>query len=72
MQEQLVIRVDADNIRHHLWDNHGTWWIHYTLHLDELRAKRVRRSLGTSDLAEACALRDTFFLDQASAEGGQR
>ncbi len=62
MQERLAIRIDADNHNHHLWNNHGTWWIHYTLDLDGLRARRVRRSLKTSSVDEARARRDSVLL----------
>lgn len=61
MQEQLAIRIDAENPNHHLWKNHETWWIHYTLSLDSLRARRVRRSLRTKDVGEARRLRDAFL-----------
>jgi len=61
MRHQLAIRVDAENPDHHLWLNHGTWWIHYTLHLDGARKRRVRFSLETSDVGEARAKRDALF-----------
>ena len=75
MSIQLNVRVDAANPNHHLWKNHGTWWIHYTLHYDEgRRARRVRWSLGTPDLAEARALRDEVFasFESASVVAGGR
>jgi hypothetical protein len=62
MRHQLAIRIDAENPVHHLWKNHGTWWINYTLHTDGQRVRRVRRSLNTSSIAEACGLRDAIFL----------
>jgi hypothetical protein len=68
MQQQLAIRIDAENPNHHLWSNHGVWWIHYTLHVDGLRVRRVRRSLDTRELSEARRLRDAFF--EAQAAGG--
>jgi hypothetical protein len=61
MQVRLAVRIDAANPDHHLWNNHGTWWIHYTLELDSWRTKRVRRSLGTSDVSVARELRDAAF-----------
>ncbi len=61
MRPTLAIRVDAENPNHHLWNNHGSWWIHYTLHLQGHRKRRVRRPLGTRDLEEARALRDRLF-----------
>ena len=52
MTTTLAIRVDDANPNHHLWNNHGVWWIHYTLKVDGAR-RRVRASLGTHDVEEA-------------------
>ena len=30
--EHSGIRITADNPNHHLWNNHGTWFLHYTVH----------------------------------------
>ena len=46
--------------RHHLWNNNGTWWVHYTLHFG-FRKRRIRRSLRTRSLEEAIRRRDTLF-----------
>jgi hypothetical protein len=61
MQHALSIRVDATNPDHHLWNNHGIWWIHYTLLEGGLRQHRIRRSLQTRDRAQARAIRDVLF-----------
>ena len=54
------------NENHHLWNNNGTWFLHYTIAPTPiLRPQRVRVSLGTKDLIEARVLRDRFFLDLA-------
>ena len=53
----LSIRVDASNLDHHLWCNHGVYWIHYVVH-EGNRKRRVRHSLRTRDLCEARQLRD--------------
>jgi hypothetical protein len=66
MNPTLAIRVDADNPDHHLWQNHGTWWIHYVVH-DGDRKRRVRRSLGTPDAATARATRDALFAGWTAA-----
>ena len=50
-----VARINAANPDHHLWDNHGTWWCHYTEHLPDFTKRRVRRSLGTALRDEAGA-----------------
>jgi hypothetical protein len=55
------LRVDADNQTHHLWNNNGVWWVHFTLHFDH-RKRRVRRSLKTRSLAEAIERRDSLLL----------
>src|SRR5262245_8629718 len=50
---QLAIRRTPGNANHHLWNNNGTWWCHYTLHSADYQKVRVRRSLGTADVARA-------------------
>ncbi|HTP47105.1 MAG TPA: hypothetical protein VMQ50_09330 [Casimicrobiaceae bacterium] len=57
----LRIRPCAENPNHHLWNNHGTWFLHYTVHPTPFTKERVRRSLGTSHLDEARERRDAFF-----------
>lgn len=56
----LSVRVDASNRHHHLWNNNGVWWVHYTLNFD-CRTRRVRRSLKTGLLDEAIRRRDDLF-----------
>jgi hypothetical protein len=56
----LSARIDESNSLHHLWNNNGTWWVHYTLHWD-YRKRRIRRSLKTPDATEAVARRDALF-----------
>ena len=60
------LRVDAENPNHHLWDNHGTWFLHYTIHPTPLTKERIRRSLGTKDVKVARERRDNFFAMLAS------
>ncbi|MCG3776146.1 MAG: hypothetical protein JW395_2995 [Nitrospira sp.] len=60
-EQHLAIRVTADNPNHHLWNNHGTWFIHYTVHPDRLTAARVRRSLRTKSLKTALQRRDAVL-----------
>jgi len=55
------IRVDAANPNHHLWDNHGTWFLHYTIPPTPFTKERIRRSLGTKDVNVARQRRDAFF-----------
>ena len=70
MNETLSIRIDAENPDHHLWSNHGTWWIHYTIHTVDQRKRRVRHSLGTHDLAAARRERDVILAPGLTARGG--
>jgi hypothetical protein len=57
----LRVRIHAENPNHHLWNNHGTWFLHYTVHPTPFTKERVRRSLGTSSLDAARERRDAFF-----------
>jgi len=61
----LSVRVNRKNPDHHLWNNHGTWWLHYTLHMADFTKRRVRKSLGTHDVAEARTRRDELFANLA-------
>lgn len=54
-------RVRTENPNHHLWNNHGTWFLHYTVHPTPYTKERIRRSLGTRDLQVARERRDSFF-----------
>ena len=58
---KLSIRVSEANRLHHLWNNNGTWWIHYTIHPDAYTKARVSRSLRTHDLATAQHRRDEIL-----------
>lgn len=55
------IRVRTENPNHHLWNNHGTWFLHYTVHPTPFTKERIRRSLGTKDIQVARGRRDAFF-----------
>lgn len=55
------IRISPDNPNHHLWNNHGTWFLHYTVHPTPFTKERIRRSLGTKDVATARRRRDDLF-----------
>jgi hypothetical protein len=46
---------------HHLWRNGRLWWVAFTVHLPGWQKQRVRRSLGTADLAEARRRRDELL-----------
>jgi len=59
---QLAIRPSIGNPDHHLWNNNGTWFIHYTVYPTPITAERIRLSLRTKDLGEARRKRDALFL----------
>jgi hypothetical protein len=59
--EELALRIDKENLNHHLWNNNGTWWIHYTIYPTAVTAERVRYSLKTKNLTEARNVRNQIF-----------
>ncbi len=50
-----------ENPDHHLWNNRGTWWCHFTLHRPDYTAERVRVSLRTREVTEARLRRDELL-----------
>ena len=66
--EELALRIDDSNLNHHLWNNNGTWWIHYTIYPTPVTVERIRHSLKTKNLREARSRRDEILnelLNQA-------
>ncbi len=59
--EELALRIDDSNLNHHLWNNNGTWWIHYTIYPTPVTVERIRKSLHTKELSIARKRRDDFF-----------
>lgn len=55
------LRINPNNPDHHLWNNHGEWWCHYTAHFPDHTVERVRVSLKTRDLRKARARRNRLF-----------
>jgi len=55
------VRVRVSNPNHHLWNNNGTWYVHYTVHPTPLTKSRVRASLGTKDVETARQRRDELL-----------
>ena len=72
MNTKLAIMVRDDNPDHHLWNNNGTWWCHYTEHLPDYTKRRVRRSLRTADRAIARFLRDSVLFEEGAFLGPPR
>ncbi|MBA4138365.1 MAG: hypothetical protein C0518_13730 [Opitutus sp.] len=60
------MRVRASNPNHHLWNNNGTWYVHYTVHPTPLTKSRIRASLETKSLDVARRRRDEI-LQRAGA-----
>jgi len=67
MLPQLSLRVNPENPNHHLWNNNGTWFIHYVVHPTPYTKERVRRSLQTKSLDEARMRRDALLADTGAA-----
>jgi hypothetical protein len=63
---QLSLRTNPENPNHHLWNNNGTWFIHYVVHPTPFTKERIRRSLGTKDIQIARERRDAFFAELAA------
>ncbi len=66
LKTTLAVRVNDENPDHHLWNNRGTWWCHFTLHRSDYTAERVRVSLKTRNLDEARNRRDELLTAVAS------
>ncbi len=56
-----ALRINGENPNHHLWNNNGTWFIHYTVHPTPQTKERIRRTLGTKSLEEARMRRDAIL-----------
>ena len=66
---KLAVRIDGANPLHHLWDNNGTWWCHFTVHEVGNTKRRVRASLKTGDRELACRRRDRIFAQLSTGRG---
>ncbi len=60
------VRVRPANPNHHLWNNNGTWYLHYTVHPTPLTKSRVRVSLNTRSLEIARQRRDEILARQSA------
>ncbi len=66
IETALAVRVNDENPNHHLWNNRGTWWCHFTLHRSDYTAERIRVSLKTHSLEEARNRRDELLTAVAA------
>ena len=64
-----ALRISESNPNHHLWNNNGTWFLHYTVYPTPFTKERIRRSLGTKDVNTARERRDQFFGHLAKSAG---
>ena len=55
------------NPDHHIWNNNGTFWCHYTVHEADHTKRRVRTPLYTKDREEARARRDALLKSVPNA-----
>ncbi len=62
MTHSLAFRLNPGNPDHHLWNNNGTWFVHYTIHPTPFTKQRIRASLQTKDLTEARLRRDQLLF----------
>ena len=67
---EVVVRIKASNERHHLFNNNGTYWLHYTRHNADYTKERIRESLHTSDLPTALQRRDERLRGLLNGEDG--
>jgi len=65
----LAIRLSPSNANHHIWNNNGIWWFHFTLRTALGNSQRVRRSLKTADIEKARASRDRILTALIQASG---
>ena len=62
------IRLPGSNPDHHLWNNHGTWWCHFTVHRPDFTKERIRRNTGARRVAEARRVRDLLLATVACVQ----
>jgi hypothetical protein len=68
-KHHIATRRTKNNPNHHLWNNNGTWWLHFTLHSVTGSKKRHRISLKTPDTESARRKRDRILADLHANSG---
>ena len=68
--DQASVRIWAHNPDHPLYNNNGTWWLHYTAYPTPQTTERLRRSLKTRDVTLARSRRDAVLAQLFSGRGG--
>ncbi len=64
-----AIRLNPGNPDHHLLNNNGTWFVHYTIHPTAFIKERFRASLRTKSLSDARTRRDELLKGFEKAGG---
>lgn len=59
--DNASLPAEEPNPDHHIWNNNGTWWCHYSVRLPGEPAKRMRISLRTHSVEVARMRRDTLL-----------
>ena len=67
--EKLSLRVNDANENHHLWNNNGTWWVHYTVHLADFTppAGKLVIIVNAENVGEVKPANPIFVHDNAHA-----
>ena len=63
---------NTTNPNHHLWNNHGTWFVCYTVYPTPLTKERRRESLHTKSVDEARRRRDMLKIGCLARTRNQR
>jgi len=51
----------GQNPNRNIWNNNGTWFVHFTVYPTPITKERVRRSLNTKSVIEARKRRDALL-----------
>lgn len=63
---QFSSREDRPNPNYHLWQNNGTWFVHFTVYPSPFTKERVRLSLQTKCVETARHRRDALFAQYST------
>ena len=64
---KVATRINDENLNHHIWNNNGSWWGHFTLHLLDHTKARRRQTLRTDNVFVARRRRDLLFEELQNA-----
>lgn len=53
--------IKEHNPNQFIWNNNGTYWLHWTPYDRVIKHPRIRQTLGTRNIEEARARRDLFI-----------